>query len=197
VQILFRTEHSISEFSNKNPELFPAVPGSCPQKTCRVNIKMKKHGFYKRFFISKSFCGVLYMRRYICPICGKTVSFMPSFCIPKFQYSGEDIIDMLCRIYHLGISLSSLIKKFKNIISSITRRHLNYYRKRIGDNRRLIQYVLNIMSPEFILSGSIPETSAWIKDFLEKVKNLQPLTFFQNFFNITGKTFLNSQNIIA
>lgn len=197
MQILFQTDHSAQDFSIKNPILFPEAPDSCPFKGCLTRIKLKKHGYYHRFFISKSFSGVLFIRRYICPICGRTISVMPIFCIPRFQYSGEDIIDMLYRVYHLGISISGLIKKFKDIIPLITRRHLNYYRKRIGDNRKFIQYALNIMSPEFILTGSIPETSQWIKAFLEKVEFLQPLAFFHSFFNITGKTFLISQNIIA
>lgn len=197
MQILFKTEHSVQNFSYRNSKLFPDAPKICPFKDCLIKVKLRKHGYYQRFFINKTFTGILFIRRYICPICGRTVSFMPLFCIPRFQYSGEDIIDLLYRVYHLGISLSGLIKEFKNIIPSITRRHLNYYRRRIGDNRKFIQYALNIMSPEFILTGSIPETPQWIKSFLEKVQSLQPLAFFENFFNTTGKTFLTSQNIIA
>lgn len=197
MQILFQTEHSVRNFSIKNANLFPMPMDSCPFKDCLTKARLRKHGYYQRFFISKCFTGILYIRRYKCPVCGRTVSFLPIFCIPKYQYSGEDIIDSLYKLYHVGLSLSGLIKEFKDIIPSITRRHLNYYRKRIGDNRKLIQYALNIMSPEFILTGSIPETPLWIKAFLEKVRNLQPLAFFQSFFNITGKTFLISQNIIA
>lgn len=197
MQILFQTEHFAQDFSTRNASLFPIPLDSCPFNDCQAKVKLKKHGYYQRFFISKSFNGILYIRRYKCPICGRTISFLPIFCIPRYQYSGEDIFNSLYRFYHTGISLSGLIKEFREIIPSITRRHLNYYRKRIGDNRKLIQYALNIMSPEFILAGSIPETPLWIKDFLEKVKNLQPLAFFNNFFNITGKTFLISQNIIA
>lgn len=197
MQILFQTDYSAQDFSIRNPNLFPEAPDCCPFKGCLAKIKPRKHGYYQRFFISKSFSGVLFIRRYLCPICRRTISFMPIFCIPRFQYSGKDIIHMLYRFYHLGISISGLIKEFKDIIPSITRRHLNYYRKRISDNRKFIQYALNIMSPEFILTGSIPGTPQWIKAFLEKVEFLQPLAFFQNFFNITGKTFLISQNIIA
>jgi len=197
MQILFNSEHSVRDFSIKNPNIFPKTLDSCPFKDCLTKVSPRKHGYYQRFFISKAFIGILYIRRYKCPVCGKTISFLPIFCIPRYQYSGEDIVDSLYRVYHMGVSLSGLIKEFKDIIPSITRRHLNYYRKRIGDNRKFIQYALNIMSPEFILTGSIPETPQWIKAFLEKVKNLQPLAFFKSFFNITGKTFLISQNIIA
>ncbi len=197
MQILFQTDHSVKDFKIQNTNLFPEAPDSCPFKDCLAKIKPRKHGYYKRFFISKSFSGRLFIRRYLCSVCGRTISFLPVFCIPRFQYSGKDILNMLYRIYHFGISISGLIKEFKDIIPLITRRHLNYYKKRIGDNRALIQYALNIMSPEFILTGSIPETPLWIKVFLEKVKKLQPLAFLKSFFDITGKTFLISQNIIA
>src|SRR5690606_21514550 len=55
-------------------------------RSCRIG-KLHKHGFYKRFYLDGlSFWRIL-IRRYCCTRCGTTISFLPSFCVPKFQYS--------------------------------------------------------------------------------------------------------------
>jgi len=85
MQIPFYTDYNALDFSIMNNEIFPITPERCPFKDCSMPVKLKKHGYYKRFFISKNFTGVLYIRRYICPICGRTVSFLPYFCISHFH----------------------------------------------------------------------------------------------------------------
>lgn len=197
MQILFHTDFSAENFSNKNSEIFPQAPERCPFKECSKPVKLKKHGYYSRFYISKSFNGIIYIRRYICPICGRTVSMMPAFCIQRFQYSGIDIINILHEFYQSEISLKRLIKNIKADLPSIERRHINYYRKRIIDNRQLIQYGLNLISPEFILAGTIPENQKWVKTFLEKVLNLHHHVFFVDFSKNIGKSFMTTQNMIA
>ncbi len=129
-----------------NSEIFPSAPDRCPFKDCSMPVKLRKHGYYKRFFISKSFSGILYVRRYICPICGRTVSMLPVFCLQYFQYSALDILNILCELYLSGIPLNRLVKKIKQDFPFIERRTINYYRKRIILNRKLIQYGLNLIS---------------------------------------------------
>ena len=142
MQITFYTDCEAVEFSVKNNEIFPPAPERCPFKDCSMPVRLEKHGYYKRFFISKKFFGVLYIRRYICPICGRTVSFLPYFCISYFQYSALEILNILYELYHSGISLEKLVKKTKEELPFIDRRHINFYRRRIIRNRKLIQYVL-------------------------------------------------------
>ena len=197
MQFSFYTDYSAQDFSNKTSEIFPCAPERCPFKNCSMRVKLKKHGYYSRFFISKTFNGVIYIRRYICPICGRTVSMLPMFCLQGFQYSGIDIINMLHEFYHGEISLNKLIDKLKPDLPTIERRHLNYYRKRIIENRQLIQYGLNLISPEFIFTGTIPENQKWVKDFFDRVHNLHPHVFLVEFSKATGKSFMSSQNMIA
>lgn len=197
MQIPFYTEYKAVEFSEMNNEIFPPEPERCLFKDCSMPVKLKKHGYYKRFFISKNYTGVLYIRRYICPICGRTVSMLPYFCISYFQYSALDILNMLYEFYHDGISLEKLIKRAKEKMPFIERRHINFYRKRIIRNRKLIQYVLNLISPEFIFAGNIPENQMWVKTFLEAVHSVHTHVFLVDFSNITGKSFMTSQNIVA
>ena len=197
MQLPFYTDYSPQYFSNKNSAIFPSPPERCPFKDCSMPVKLKKHGYYTRFFISKLFTGILYIRRYICPICGRTVSMLPMFCLQGFQYSGIDIINILYEFYLDGLSLKKLIEKINADLPSMERRHINYYRKRIIKNRQLIQYGLNLISPEFILAGAIPENQKWVKTFLEKVHSLHPNVFIVDFSKITGKSFMTSQDLIA
>lgn len=197
MQYSFYTDYSAQDFSNKNNKIFPSAPDLCPFKDCSMPVKLKKHGYYARYFISKTFYGVIYIRRYICTICGRTVSMLPMFCLQRFQYSGIDIINILNEFYQDEISLKKLIKRTKVDLPSMDRRHINYYRKRIVQNRQLIQYGLNLISPEFIFAGTIPENQKWVKTFLDSVHDLRPHVFLVNFSKITGKSFMTSQNMIA
>lgn len=197
MQFPFYTYYDVQYFSKKVSEAFPAAPERCPFKDCSKPVKFKKHGYYARFFISKAFTGVIYIRRYICPICGRTVSMIPMFCLQGFQYSGIDIINILNEFYQGGVSLKKLIERIKPDLPAIERRHINYYRKRIIENRQFIQYGLNLISPEFIFAGTIPENQKWVKTFLDKVHNLHPHVFIVDFSKITGKSFMTSQNMIA
>lgn len=197
MQILFYTEHSAQDFSKKNSDIFPPAPKGCPFKDCSMPVQFRKHGYYSRFFISKKYSGVIYIRRYVCPVCGRTISMLPMFCLQGFQYSAIDIIHILGEFYQDGISLRKLVKKIKVDIPTIDRRHINYYRKRIIKNRQLIQYVLNLISPEFIFAGTIPENQKWVKIFLDKVNNVHPHVFLLDFSKTTGKSFMTSQNMIA
>lgn len=197
MQMPFYTKHSVEEFSRKNEIVFPDPPKRCPFKGCSMPIKLKKHGYYPRYLISKTFKGIIYIRRYICPVCCRTVSMLPMYCIQRFQYSCVDIINMINEFYQSGTPLIRLIDKFREDFYSIERRHINYYRKRIIDNRQFIQYVLNLMSPEFIYAGSIPENQIWAKDFLEKINKLHPHVFLVDFSKHPEKSFMTLQNIIA
>jgi transposase-like protein len=197
VQFLFNTEHPAQKFASKNSEIFPSAPDRCPFKDCSMPVKLKKHGYYSRFFISKTYYGIMYIRRYRCPKCGRTVSMLPMFCLQGFEYSGIDIINILHEFYQGDMSLNKLIERIKVDLPSIERRHINYYRKRIIKNRQLIQYGLNLISPEIIFAGTIPENQKWVKIFLEKVHSLHPHVFLVDFSKTTGKSFMTSQKRIA
>lgn len=197
MQIVFYTDNPALDYSQMNEGIFPSAPERCPFADCAMPVNLKKHGYYKRFFISKDFAGVLFIRRYICPVCGRTVSMLPFFCIQYFQYSAIDILNILHELYTSGVSIEKLIKKAKCDFPDMQRRHINHYRKRLITNRQLIQYGLNLISPGFIPAGEIPENQQWAKTFLEKVYSIHPHVFLVNFSNITGKSFMASQNIIA
>jgi hypothetical protein len=44
---------------------FPKPPKGCPFPGCRMNVTLKKHGFYTRNFIKSDFSRRILIRRYI------------------------------------------------------------------------------------------------------------------------------------
>lgn len=44
---------------------FPTAPKGCPFPGCRMNVTLKKHGFYTRNFIKADFSRRILIRRYI------------------------------------------------------------------------------------------------------------------------------------
>jgi len=93
MQIMFETHCTVEEYVKQGKNFpFPKAPGRCTNPKCRMPVKMKKHGFYERYYIKAGFSRKILIRRYYCPYCGKTVSFIPHFCLPRFQYCSEIIM---------------------------------------------------------------------------------------------------------
>lgn len=84
MQIIVNFQQSIEEYlelgeNNFFPEFF-----SCPM--CKSQKKLEKHGFYSRNVVLLKDFYKIFILRYYCPCCGKTVSLLPSFLLPYFQY---------------------------------------------------------------------------------------------------------------
>jgi hypothetical protein len=89
------------------------------------------------------------------------------------------------------------VEGIRQCFPAMDRRHINYYKKRILENREFIQYGLNLISPEFISVGSIPENQVWVKEFLDIVHRIQPHVFLVDFYQKTGESFMTLQNMVA
>lgn len=86
-------------------------PRVCPE--CRIG-KPHKHGFYKRFYLDGFSCRLILIRRYYCSRCGATISFLPSFCIPKFQYSLHFLWKVLRLRLEKGLTLRDCLQRLLN-----------------------------------------------------------------------------------
>ena len=195
MQFLFSTGDTPQAYAEGSGR-FPDAPKKCPHKGCHAPVRMKKHGFYKRYIIVCGFTGKIRIRRYICTLCGHTVSMLPSFCIPKMQYGVEIIITAL-QIAAEHDSVRYAGTRWSERPQTLTRRHIIYYRKRVIQNRGSIQLALNLMSPEFIELKQITEDSGWTRKFLQSVKQLKPAQFNAKYHDLTGKSFMSLHNNIA
>lgn len=190
MQKIFITNAPPSSYAEKNEMLFPNAPEKCPMPGCQMPIEMKKHGFYKRYIISHGYSGYIHIRRYLCSCCGHTLSYLPSFVIPYFQYSVCYILGFLDGFFKAGKSLRQYVFWFRKKNGDFSRRHFRYYISRLFKNKELIQYFLNLDC-----QGMIPEEDAlnsqmFAKEFLRKALRLQPHNFSYRFHNTTGKSIL-------
>jgi hypothetical protein len=195
VQILFNTEDTPQSYAEGNGK-FPDAPEKCPHKGCHTPIKMRKHGFYERYIVGFEFVGKISVRRYICPMCGRTVSMLPSFCVPRLQYGVEVIIlALLTAMQHNSTRYAGT--RWHERPPTLTRRHLIYYRKRAMQNRGHIQLVLNLMSPEFVELKQITGDPEWTRESLKAANDTNPPRFNANYHELSGSSFMSLHNKVA
>jgi len=190
--------------TNEKPEVYlegkgnyPDAPKRCPHKGCHMPVQLKKHGFYKRYIIIlKGLEGYIRIRRYRCPVCGRTVSMLPAFCVPGFQYGAEVIVGITREACQHG-NIRRTVREWEPHLRQITRRHLLYYLSRLQKNRRLLQLGINEISRALIRLGAITEDKKWTQSFLAEIRRLNPLQFNADFHRITGKSFMSLHNMVA
>ncbi len=82
-------------------------PLECP--LCGTKHPLRKHGTYSRYFCDLTI-GIqqINILRYYCHYCGGTVSYLPSFAIPRRQFSAGIISICLQLIFACGVSLKGV-----------------------------------------------------------------------------------------
>lgn len=155
LQLIFYTKTCPEEYF-KAGEAFPfPEPKSCMHPNCLMPIAPEKHGFYSRNCISIGFAEKILIRRYYCKYCGHTLSYLPSFCLPYFQYSLMVVFICLLGIFS---GINTLPKALLNWFG-LYRQHLQFYKKRFLANQKRIQIVLRQLIPKI----NLPNTSDMIK----------------------------------
>jgi hypothetical protein len=173
---------------------YPEAPQRCPHKDCGMPVRLKKHGFYKRYVLTGTFRGMIRVRRYKCPVCGRTVSVLPAFCLPHFQYGVREITEVLYDTEVREISVSKVAKRADP--PQLSRRHIIYYRTRFEKNRALLRYGLKQMSPG-LTDKSCPGDAERTKDILREIGRMHPYAFNAEFHKETGTSFLSLHNKAA
>lgn len=190
MQNIFMTDSKPEAFAKADEALFPEAPVRCTFVDCLKPIRMKKHGFYRRYVITYGFSDYIYIRRYICPCCGRTISFLPSFLIPYFQYSFSYILSFLRGYFKKDQSLRKYISWFKRKKDDFSRRHFRYYINRLFLNRSLIQYYFNLTDQGIIPKEYAKDSRSFAKRLLEKIHAVSPHYLSCNFFKLTSKSIL-------
>ena len=145
VQQVFYTTLSPKEYHRLGKDFpFPA-PNSCPNPACLIQVPPEKHGFYDRNAVDGDFSGRILIRRYHCKYCGKTVSFLPSFCLPHFQYTVETIFTALCYMLDSQHSLRVCLQLLRHLYW--TPAHLQFYIRRFMGNLKSIKLGLRQLLP--------------------------------------------------
>ncbi len=121
--------------NNLYPDLY-----ECPQKTCFYTGRLWRNGFYIRNAISLEGIFPVYIQRYRCPVCGHTVSLIPSFLTPYFQYTLAVIYTCLFAIGILHLSFNQIVGQIN--IPGFSHQHVSFYKNRLENNQNLCWQVL-------------------------------------------------------
>ncbi len=194
MQIFFNVKEGLAEYVIKGKEYpFPPPPlRSC--HNCKTSVQFKKHGFYQRHLITNFFRDKIFIRRYICPLCGHTISYLPNFCLPRFVYGLKDIFSYIEESIACSGTLKACLDKLNAVNEdlNLSRQLVYHYRKRFMQNLNLIQTGLRQMDPEIELPADnlsiikrAKKLLVMIKDDLDRV-----CSFSQEFYETTNKTFL-------
>jgi len=134
------------------------------------------------------------IRRYYCKYCGKTISYLPSFCLPYFQHTLEVIFTALWYIlvftYSLRTSLQLLKQLFRQLFWSPA--HLQFYARRFFANLNRIKLGLRQLLPRV----ELPEDNLKKREGAKKVLHIvaagfaQIQTFSTRFYAQCGYSFL-------
>jgi hypothetical protein len=158
------------------------IPDKCQFQDCGVRVSMKKHGFYERYYIKAGFNQRIPIRRLRCPVCGRTLSIMPIFIAPKFQYCPETILKYVYgALIREGTLQDYLIKMNCQNNLDISRQLLYFYLKRIRGNIPFIIAGLRHSNPAILLPEARDEASI-VKLLLEtescyvKIQGIMELT---------------------
>ena len=76
---------SIQEYVQQVSDPARGRPGHCP--LCHARHPLWGHGFYCRTLVDVHYEGSIRVRRYLCPVCQRTVSLLPEFVLPYLRFS--------------------------------------------------------------------------------------------------------------
>jgi len=203
LQQIFLTSVNPAEYAKQGTDFAFPVPESCPNPECMVPIPPIKHGFYERNCLDFGFNGRILIRRYYCPYCGKTISYLPSFCLPYFQYSLAIIYLVISGYFNSELSYSKIVYQVKQHnpdLHCMDKQHIEFYILRFLMNLNAIQ-----LSIRQILSDiELPEYGLDIKKGAKKILHIvntgfgEIQNFSTKFFVQCKRSFLSPlQNILA
>ncbi len=167
MQIIVDVPCSPAEYVvTKLDKVLPPLP-RCPR--CGKG-KPHKHGLYRRFCVDGFLNLLVPVRRYYCPACGITVSLLPSFCVPRFQYH----LDVLwqCLQWRLDEEQSlaangqRLQQRYPVIIWMP--QQVRFYSQRFLDNFSRIAVVLRKTYPHIDLADSIKKRAKKVLTAIER-----------------------------
>ena len=103
MQILHPFEGSLQQYAAAIADPDRYRPDRCPQ--CEAKQPLTGHGFYCRTLVDTGFDGIIRVRRYLCPVCKRTVSLLPEFALPWLRFSLAVIALFLIARLRKGLTL--------------------------------------------------------------------------------------------
>jgi hypothetical protein len=184
---------NIKEYiSNGKKNKWPKSWNKCPM--CRYFNKIIEYGFYMRYYINchLGINGKIYVKRYYCKECKKTISLLPDFCIRRYILSFDDILDFLYIKYKRKISLEKYLIELneKYPFLNLSKQQYYNYLNRLVINIPLIKSVLRIIVKSMTFESVGKTEKERLMGLLKCIKNeFSPLNnFLYIFYQHTNKS---------
>lgn len=170
MQKIYETNLNPEEFVKRSRVLKYPTINTCHK--CGAKDTFKPNGFYDRNVLTKDDEYIVSIRRFKCPHCSASVSFLPSFLMPYFQSTYERIISIL---------KSVIAKKKENV--SFYRQIGYFYKKRFLINLNLFIMLFRDLDISF------PSKNEKATNLIEKISIIGP-SLSQRFIAKFNKSFM-------
>lgn len=168
---------SVREYSARGKNnLFPDIY-ECPIAKCHFTGRLRHHGFYTRYLLTLLSMYLIVVQRYYCPVCKHTVTLLPSFAIPRYQYSLSCLFFIFWQRSR-GLSVQRIAELLNHSSSRIelASAHISFYLRRLRKNVSLIRGVLGSNGYVFDETKDATELMVWIiRTYRIEVFNLDHL----------------------
>jgi transposase-like protein len=131
------------EYSSRGKNnLFPDFY-KCSNPKCSYQDRLWRNGFYRRNVIWFDAIYTIFVQRYRCPVCGHTVSALPTFVLPYYQYA-------LAVIFLCFQAISIMKMSYKQAAGHVHSRylkeqHIHFYKDRFNSCAKLsVPVLLNL-----------------------------------------------------
>lgn len=180
---------NVQEYYRRGKEnLFPDLWG-CPNPCCHYEGRLRRHGFYTRNALTIRASYVIVIQRYYCPACRKTVSLLPSFLAPHFQYTMACVLFILHALAMARLSFARIAEQV-NCYSGrkeFSRQQVGFYRRRLLENHPLIVGFFGLYG----LTLPPGDPGLWPQVFLREARVHFHLTIFSlDYFTFQARHFL-------
>lgn len=125
--------------------VFPDIE-DCSQPGCPYRGRLWRHGFYTRRAITPAEVFTIVIQRYLCPMCGRTVSLLPSFVAPRFQYTLAALFWLLHSVHAVGRSTRGTIEAWRAAggCPELSRQHLQFLMRRLQRQAAVYRLLLGV-----------------------------------------------------
>jgi len=124
--------------------IFPELHG-CQYPGCIYHGRLRRHGFYSRYAFTPGAVYIVWIQRYLCPMCGHTVSLLPTFLAPHFQYTLLAVFWILHGLHRLNLSISEMAARWnrrRNAPTELGRQNIQLILRRLRRNHRVYRLFL-------------------------------------------------------
>jgi len=132
----------------------------------------------------------IFILRYYCPACKKTVSLLPTFLAPRFQYSLACIFFALYQLaaHHFTFTRIAEMINYYSGRKEMSHQNIFFYRKRLLSNRPLIVGFFGSKGVVFNEAGD----TYWLRAFMAGVQREPSLWQFSlEYFNFQARHFMS------